>query len=145
VPIEVLDDDNPFLRGVMDGRDDPQWWLEGSSYPIRVLDPERVQVLIGSRELGRRYGEPAVAVLFSWGEGEVFHMISHYYLQRTELRTARHRSSASAYYGEKSMPVDEDAADLRLGEVESAAGSSRLMANVIASKQRAARKGGGRR
>jgi hypothetical protein len=145
VPIEVLDDDNPFLRGVMDGRDDPQWWLEGSSYPIRVLDPERVQVLIGSRELGRRYGEPAVAVLFPWGEGEVFHMISHYYLQRTELRTARHRASASAYYREKSMPVDEDAADLPLGEVESAAGSSRLMANVIASKQRAAKEGGGRR
>ena len=63
VPIEVLDDENPFLRGVMDGNDEPQWWLEGSSYPIRVLDPERVQVLIRSRELERRHGEAAVAVL----------------------------------------------------------------------------------
>lgn len=138
VPIEVLDDENPFLRGVIDERDDPQWWLESSSHPIRVLDRERVQVLIASRELGRRYGESAVAVLFPWGKGEVFHMISHYYLQRTELRTARHRAGASSYYAEKSMPFDADAVDLRLGEVESAAGSSRLMANVIAAKKRAA-------
>ncbi len=105
VPIEVLDDENPFLRGVMDGDDEPQWWLEGSSYPIRVLDPERVQVLIRSRELERRYGEAAVAVLFPWGEGEVFHMISHYYLQRTEFRNARHMANAGAYYAEKGMEI----------------------------------------
>ena len=87
VPIEILDDENPFLQGVMDGADEPRWWLEGASHPIEVLDRSRVQVLITSRELGRRYGEAAVAVLFPWGEGEVFHMISHYYLQRTELRS----------------------------------------------------------
>ena len=37
-----------------------------------------------------------MAVLFPRGEGEVFHMISHYYLQRTEFRNARHRPRASA-------------------------------------------------
>ena len=144
VPIEVLDGENPFLRGVMDGNDEPQWWLEGSSYPIRVLDPERVQVLIRSRELERRHGEAAIAVLIPWGEGEIFHMISHYYLQRTEFRNARHRSSAAGYYAEKGLGFnDEDEARVRglsLGDVESAAGSSRLMANVIAAKKRAAAK-----
>jgi hypothetical protein len=142
VPIEILDGENPFLRGVMDGNDEPQWWLEGSSFPIRVLDHERVQVLIASRELGRRYGEPAVAVLIPWGEGEIFHMISHYYLQRTEFRNARHRSSAVDYFAEKGVDItDEEEAhlsSLSLGDVESAAGSSRLMANVIAAKKRAA-------
>ena len=49
------------------------------------------KVLITSRELGEKYGERPVAVWFRWGEGDVFHMISHYYLQRTEERTARHR------------------------------------------------------
>ncbi len=92
-----------------------------------MLDPERVQVLIRSRELQRRYGEAAVAVLFPWGEGEVFHMISHYYLQRTEFRNARHRSSAAGYYAEKGLGFnDEDEARVRglsLGDVESAAGS----------------------
>jgi hypothetical protein len=142
VPIEVLDHDNPFLAGVMDGGDEPQWWLEGSSYPITIVDHDRVRVLIASRRLERRYGEAPVAVLFPWGDGEVFHMVSHYYLQRTELRNERHRAGASAYWAEKSVPVPADLAEdldgLALGEVESAAGSSRLMANVIADKKRRA-------
>ena len=149
VPIEVLDRSNPFLSGVMDGNDDPQWWLEGSSYPIRVLDRERVKVLIASRELGSRHGEPAVAIWFCHGEGEVFHMISHYYLQRTELRTERHRRPAPEYYGEKGMPVPEDLrADLEgrsIGDIESAQSSARLMANLIAAKKRAAMERGGKK
>jgi hypothetical protein len=52
VRVEVVDGDNRFLQGVMDAGDDPQWWLEGSSYPIRILDPERVKVLLTSRQMG---------------------------------------------------------------------------------------------
>ena len=143
VPIEVLDRTNPFLSGVMDGRDDPQWWLEGSSYPIHVVDRERVKVLIGSRELGRRHGERAVAVWFRHGEGEVFHMISHYYLQRTELRTVRHRRPAAEYFAEKGMAVPDDLrADLAgrsIGDIESATTSARMLANVIARKKQTAK------
>jgi hypothetical protein len=140
VRVEVLSSDNQFLQGVMDGRDDPQWWLEGSSYPIRVIDPERVEVLIQSKELGEAWGETPVAVLFHHGEGEVFHMISHYYLQRTECRTARHRQSAAAYAAEKDVVLSERlrtaTAGMSLGEVESAATSARFMANVVAAKKR---------
>ena len=93
VRIEVKDHENIYLQGVLDGQDDPQWWLEGSSYPITIVDAERVRVLITSRELEEKYGEAPVAVWFRWGEGDVFHMISHYYLQRTELRTERHASA----------------------------------------------------
>jgi hypothetical protein len=136
VRIQVRSQDNPFLRGVMDGSDDPQWWLEASSYPIRVLDPGRVEVLLDSTELGQRYGEPAVAVLFREGDGEVFHMISHYYLQRTELRNARHSMAATAYAAEKGVAASPEMAGLRLGEVESAATSARWVANVLAQKKR---------
>ena len=140
VPIEILDHDNPFLRGVMDGEDEPRWWLESSSYPIRVVDARRVQVLIRSSELDARYGEAPVAVVFEWGAGEVFHMISHYYLQRTELRSRRQQQDGSAYFAEKGMAVPADIADdlrqLRVGEVESAATSSRLFANAVARKKR---------
>ena len=138
VPIEVVDTDSPYLRGVLDGDDDPQWWLEGSSYPIRVLDPERVHVLIRSRDLGEKYGESAIAVMFEFGKGEVFHMISHYYLQRTELRNERHNMSAADYASEKgvvfSPEMAEMSADLTLGQVESAATSARLFANVLANR-----------
>ncbi|MDQ3945071.1 MAG: hypothetical protein M3357_07995 [Actinomycetota bacterium] len=136
VRIEIRDHDNPFLKGVMDGRDDPQWWLEGSSYPIRVLD-SRVQVLITSNELEGRYGEAAVAVAFPWGQGEVFHMISHYYLQRTELRTARHAAPAAAFAAEKGVAVPSpDLEGLSLGDVESAHSSARMLANLVADKKR---------
>ena len=139
VGIEVVDSDSPYLQGVLDSDDDPQWWLEGSSYPIRVLDPERVRVLIRSGELGEKYGECAVAVVFEFGKGEVFHMTSHYYLQRTELRNDRHAMSAEDYASEKgvkfSADMSEMARDLKLGEVEAAATSARLFANIIANKK----------
>jgi hypothetical protein len=142
VRIEVKDPDNIYLQGVMDGQDDPQWWLEGSSYPIRILDAERVQVLITSKELGEKYGEEPVAVWFRWGEGEVFHMISHYYLQRTELRTQRHQASAASYFVEKNVAVNammaREMADLSLAEVESAKPSAAFMANVMSDKKRRA-------
>jgi hypothetical protein len=140
VRIEVHDHDNPFLRGVMDGADDPQWWLEGSSYPIRILDTDRVRVLLASRELAEQWGESPVAVVFAWGEGEVFHMISHYYLQRTEGRSERHAAPAMAYAAEKGVAASPALAQeidgLTLGDVESAHSSARLFANVIADKKR---------
>jgi len=140
VRIEVRDAENIYLQGVLDGQDDPQWWLEASSYPISIVDTKRVEVLISSRELGEKYGEAPVAVWFRWGEGDVFHMISHYYLQRTELRTARHGSSAGAYFAEKGMEVSpamcQDLEGLCLADVESAKPSAAFMSNVIIEKQR---------
>lgn len=140
VRIDVLETDSPYLQGVLDADDDPQWWLEGSSHPIRVLDAERVRVLIRSAELGEKYGEAAVAVVFPYGKGEVFHMISHYYLQRTELRNARHQGTAASYAAEKNVAVDAQTsalmADLNLGDIESAETSTRMFANIAADKKR---------
>ena len=138
VRIEVRKHDNSFLEGVMDGADDPVWWLESSSYPIRVLERQRVHTLIASSELEAKYGEAPVAILFRHGEGEVFHMISHYYLQRTELRNRRHQQPATAYAAEKSVVFAKslEVADLKVGDVESAATSSRFLANVLAAKKR---------
>jgi hypothetical protein len=140
VRVEAAAHENPFLKGVMAGADDPIWWLEGSSYPIVVRDPTRVKVLISSRELQERWGEAPVALTFRAGEGEVFHMISHYYLQRAETRTRRHRMPAAAYAAEKGVAWDPPtmacAADLTLGEVEAASSSARLFANVVGEKKR---------
>jgi len=142
VRIEVKSGDNAFLRGVLDDGDDPQWWLEASSYPIRVLDPERVEVLITSRELKERYGEAPVAVLIRYGQGEIFHMVSHYFLQRTDLRNARHQQTAAAFAEAKGVVLESQmqatAVGLSLGDVESAAASSRWLANIVADKKRKA-------
>ena len=68
-------------------------------------------------------------------------MISHYYLQRTETRSARDRMSAAAYATSKGVAGAPEDGDLALADVESAASSARLFANVVAEKKkRAARK-----
>ena len=66
----------------------PVWWLESSSYPIEILD-KKVRVLVRSDELKRRYKHDAVIISFEWGKGVVYHMISHFYLQRSETRTKK--------------------------------------------------------
>jgi hypothetical protein len=141
VRVEIRDRSHPYLAGVFAPGADPVWWLEGSSYPIRVLDASAVRVLLASAELGGRYGEPAIAVHFPVGEGEVLHMISHYYLQRAETRTARHASSWKTYAGETGaralLKLDpEEFADLNTSEVEAAHTSVAFMSRLISEKKR---------
>lgn len=141
VGVRIIDSSHPFVAGIVSNKGEPQWWLEGGSYPIRILDRDEVSVLIDSPELGERYGEPAVAVLFHYGRGEVFHMLSHYYLQRTELKTIRHSASADAFVFEEMglSPRDIDGKDLAgisLGEIESAYSAAKLISNIVIDKKR---------
>jgi hypothetical protein len=141
VRVEIRCSDHPLLEGMFHEGTDPLWWLEGASYPIRILDRERVQVLLTSSELEAKYGEAPVAVSFRYGEGEVLHMISHYYLQRSELRTERHNANWKEYatevgFGGLPCLVAPELADLKVGEVEAAHKSLRLMTNLIVDKQR---------
>ena len=46
-------------------------------------------MLVRSDELKRRYKHDAVIIAFEWGKGIVYHMISHFYLQRSETRTKK--------------------------------------------------------
>jgi hypothetical protein len=130
--------EDTFLEGLLDPNDDPLWWLEGSSYPIRILRDD-VKVLVSSREMGEKYGESPIVVAFEEGEGKVYHLTSHFYLQRTETRTQRHQQGGAAYVAQKcgaalgSFTGAERAAleGTNLTEVQSAYTSSRAMTNLI--------------
>jgi len=142
VRVEIVDREDPFLSSILGPDDDPQWWLEGSSYPIRVLAPEKVRVLVTSKELGEKHGESAVFVTFDVGEGRVYHMISHFYLQRTETRTRRQQGSAYAFLKEKGIGEADfaryaklGADDVNLGSVESALSSRGMMSRVLYEKK----------
>lgn len=95
VRITVKDPENPIVKGFLEAEGDPLWWLEGSSYPIEILDKENVKVLVYSNELKERYGESPVIIEFEHGEGKVIHMISHFYLQRTETRDKKDTMAAA--------------------------------------------------
>ncbi|MFW9995719.1 MAG: hypothetical protein ACFFD4_27010 [Candidatus Odinarchaeota archaeon] len=142
VSVEVKDWDNPIIKNTFSKEDEPAWWLEGASYPIRILDKENVEVLVVSKELGERYGEDPVVVSFWYEEGRIYHMISHFYLQRSETRTKRHQQKGDAYVTEKGMTAKftaeemEDLADMDLGEMESAYTAQSFINELIIEKKK---------
>ena len=99
VSIQVVDPNHPLVHGFLPASKhaEPQWWLETSSQPIEIVDKQKVRVLIRSRTLGEKYQSDAVLITFNCGKGNVIHMISHFYLQRSETRDARHQLSAKQY------------------------------------------------
>ncbi|MGY5852163.1 MAG: hypothetical protein RTU92_01195 [Candidatus Thorarchaeota archaeon] len=146
VRVEIKDvGEDSFISSVIDNTDDPQWWLEGSSYPIHIVDKERVKVQVTSEEMKEKYGEAPIIISFRFGNGEVIHMTSHFYLQRTETRTERHATSAMAYAAEKGVmgsaaaEVLEDK-DLSTAEVESAYTSQAFMTDMVARQRKRAEK-----
>ncbi|CAF4575271.1 unnamed protein product [Rotaria sp. Silwood1] len=66
VGIQVNDPTNPIVAGFLPAAKhvDPQWWLESSSYPIEIVDQQRVRVLIKSNELNKKYNSYAVLITF---------------------------------------------------------------------------------
>ena len=146
VRVEILAEEDPFLQSLIGPNDDPQWWLEGSSYPIEILNHKEVDILIKSKEIEKKYGESAVFVTFDYGKGKVYHMISHFYLQRAETRTARHKKSGAEYAYEKlnmdeyreekykNMGID----DANLSDVEAAYSSSSIMNKILWDKRKMA-------
>ena len=142
VRVEILDTDDPFLKSLLGPKDDPQWWLEGSSYPIQILDKEKVKVLVTSKEIEQKYGEAPVFITFDYGDGKVYHMISHFYLQRSETRTKRQKLSGEKYFEEKELalslkPKYEELGlmNASLGDVESAFTSSAMMRKIMFDKK----------
>jgi len=75
-------------------------------------------------------------------------MISHYYLQRTELRTNPHSKNWTDYAVERNaiasiMGAPAEYANLKVGEVEAAYTSSKMFRNsVLHHKQRIAKEKG---
>ena len=143
VRIEIIDQQESMLDSVLDERDDPLWWLESSSYPIRILDEENVKILITSRDIEERYGEAPVFITFEYGQGKIYHMISHFYLQRTETRTTRHAAPSAEYLKQKGISKDlmykyqeMGTDDLDTGSVESAYTSQTMITSVLLSKRK---------
>lgn len=140
VRVEVVDKKDSVVLGFLDEKADPVWWLEGSSYPIKVLDKERVKILIRSKELKEKYGEEAVVVRFEHGKGTVYHMLSHLYLQRTETRDKRQEASASEYFSDKGASEETKlkaaGSTVTYGQVQSANTTSDFVSRIIIKQKR---------
>ncbi|MDX1798239.1 MAG: hypothetical protein R3255_06285, partial [Candidatus Lokiarchaeia archaeon] len=99
VTCQIINPNHPFLEGVLSEiqqskwqkqtvkntkKNEFRWWLETRSFPIQILNPQDVRVLIGSWEIQNKWGESPVLVEFDYGKmgGRVIHMISHTHLQK---------------------------------------------------------------
>jgi len=92
VSIVCSEDDDEVLKSF---KDEKSWWLAGGSHPISVLNPHKVKTLIRSQALAQKHGGDAILVRFEYGEGVVYHMISHFHLQNSATRP-QHANNMSA-------------------------------------------------
>lgn len=140
VRIEAVDTEDPVIKGFLDEETNPVWWLEGISYPIRVINSNKVKVLVRSDELKEKYGEDAVLVRFEYGKGVVYHMISHFYLQRTEIKDVVQEEDAAKYIiikgGTKNKRILQEAGKLNYGQIQAANTSSEFIMRAVISHKK---------
>lgn len=144
VSVQVHDDHEPLLRHVQVMKDHPRWWLEISSYPIRVKDPKNVRVLMSSQEMAKKYGDGAMVVSFHHQQGKVLHMTSHFFLQQSKLSSDSEKQKGSSFakgaglsakqlgeLAKKGVAID----DVKAGELNAAYSMQQVSTNLIAEKQ----------
>lgn len=145
VQVEVSGKDNVFLQHIQLSRSEPKWWLEGSSYPVKVLRPREVEVLITSKEMGKKYGEQAIAVTFPYGDGRVLHIVSHFYLQQNETRTVAENQDGDDWIaGEtvldpklaKELAADPSLKGAKGGDINSAYAAQQFTTNLIVTRKK---------
>jgi hypothetical protein len=138
VRVEVAEAGAGLLGDLVDADDTPCWWLEGASHPIRILDEKRAEVLVRSDEMAEKYKDDSIVVRFREEDGVVYHMVSHIFLQRTDLRSKRQRTSPIDYLKKKGATVSADdlKSDQYLGEVEAAFASVGLVGKILAREEK---------
>ena len=132
--------DNIMSRMLLTSKSEPQWWLEGGSYPIKILDKDKVEVLAHSPMMGKKYHGAPVVVRFRWEDGEVIHVVSHFYRQiSTHGPAIAAADAAEAFDGltekDKREFAAKPAAQAKLGDVESSYAFQRMTSNMVIGKQ----------
>lgn len=144
VEVQILEKDSNFLTHLKLGGEDPKWWLEGSSYPIRIVNRKAVQVLVGSTEMGKKYGDTPIAITFPYGDGRVLHIASHFYLQQNELRSERDKVAGSTFIQDSALPAasvqklkDSDTLkDVSAGDLQSAYSTQQMTTNLVVERKK---------
>lgn len=146
VAVQVAQTENNLLKHLTLSKDDPKWWLESSSYPIRILKKDKVDVLITSREMQSRYGEAPIAVHFRYGDGQVLHIASHFYLQQNQTRSkAEAKKSKDFIKDDTSLAAGTKKAlegkvefsdDVVAGDLNSAYAAQQMTSNIVIERKK---------
>lgn len=145
VEVEVKKSDNALLKHLQLAKENPKWWLESSSEPIKVLNADKVEVLIASREMKRKYGQAPIAVTFPYGDGRVLHIASHFYMQQNQSRTVAEKKKAKDFIGQdstvpsavaKELEGDADLASTSGGNLSSAYAAQQMTSNLVIERKK---------
>jgi len=143
VPVKIdQESGNLMSRMLLRKASHPEWWLEGGSFPIKVLDGQRVEVLAHSDEMKSRYGAAPIVVRFKWEDGEVIHVVSHFYRQMaTSGPQVAASSTVNAFDGlseqdKREFAKSQAAQGAKVGDVESSYAFQRMTSNIVTGKQR---------
>lgn len=146
VEVQVKQSDDNLLKHLTLSKENPKWWLEASSYPIRVLAKDKVDVLITSREMKSKYGEAPIAVHFRYGDGQVLHIASHFYLQQNQTRSVAEAKKSKDYLKDDTAlsagtkkaleGKAEFSDDLVAGDLSSAYSAQQMTSNIVVERKK---------
>lgn len=139
VPVLVdQKNDNLMSQMLLRKGSEPQWWLEGGSYPIAIRDPKRVTVLAHSEKMKQAYGASPIVVRFRYEDGEVIHVVSHFVRQMATQgpAVAAKDVTIEGLSPKQSAEFKASAgAGASIGDVESSYAFQRMTTNVVTGKQ----------
>jgi hypothetical protein len=97
----------------------PKWWIESSSDRVTPCDNSGIIELITSDELRSKSDKP-ISLGFKYGNGEVFHFVSHLIAQKFEPRDSRDAKSLENFLDLTNTRVKEGTATkcISLGGIE---------------------------
>ena len=141
-PVEVHEHhDNIMTNMLLRNDSKPQWWLEGGSYPVKILNKQVVTVLASSPQMKKMYKAAPVVVRFPWEDGQVIHVVSHFYRQAaTTGPKVATKSKINEIKGltekqKKELAASEEA-NVDLSEVESSYAFQQMTGNIVVNKAR---------
>lgn len=141
VEINLIAEGSPYTKGLGSGSLKPIWWLEGSSYPIKILKKDSVDILISSKEMKKKYKDGPIAVKFQVGKGRVFNVTSHFYLQSVKYKYDAQREKTGLDFAQnfgrlskKSIKSVPKLDSITFGQMETAYTSVRFLHNIFIEK-----------
>lgn len=141
VEIDLVAEGSPYTRGLGSGSLKPLWWLESSSYPVKIINKDEVDILLGSKEMKQKYGEMPIAVKFKYNKGRVIHVVSHFYLKYFKSKYKRQVTKTGIDFvkvffnlPDKAIKQIKDIDKVSFGQLEAAYTSVRFLFNIFLEK-----------
>jgi hypothetical protein len=142
VPVQMdSSKENIMTKVLLRKGQQPQWWLEGGSFPIKILDQQRVEVLAHSDAMSKKYGSSRIVVRFPWEDGEVIHVVSHFYRQmNTQGPAVAAGQAIESVEGlsdaDKKAFKSSNGSGATIGDVESSYAFQKMTSNIVTGKQK---------